>query len=155
MSQYTTAAPILHGGHSRCVKETVNKPAKRKRAEQPSQLDDARVAAPPPYGSGEPLHAAHATYAQPMRTATLVDIKRDADAGGMWSSEVSGHTTCTTLAAAPAPSVDVNVKVDVDALADATMDADLWMCGEHEGSPFSESDHGGSPFGEEFLPFES
>jgi hypothetical protein len=45
-----------------------------------------------------------------------------------------------------APMVDV--KVDIDALVNAENDDDPidWLCSEHEGSPFTDSD-------EEFAPF--
>mmetsp|Transcript_29922 Transcript_29922/g.43773 ORF Transcript_29922/g.43773 Transcript_29922/m.43773 type:complete len:186 (-) Transcript_29922:122-679(-) len=151
-TKYTTAPPTPLGGHSRCVTVSVKQQAKRKRAEEPPQLiDDARVAAPPLYGSGEPLQRSGNTSA-----AMDADIKYDT--GGYMPPHTSS-TRASIFSGAPNTPAKVSVKVDEDALADATLDTDLWMCGEIEGSPFSDTDHGahgGSPFSEEeFLPFEN
>jgi len=150
-TKYTTAPPTPLGGHSRCVTVSVKQQAKRKRSEEPPQLiDDAFVAAPPLYGSGEPLRRTGNTSA-----AMDADIKYDT--GGYMPPRTSS-TRASIFSGAPNTLVKVSVKVDEDALADAaTLDTDIWMCGEIEGSLFSEIGHGtydGSPFSEEeFLPF--
>jgi hypothetical protein len=139
---------------------------KRKLNELPAQVAfcghaaSSGVAAPPPYidtipeGPGEPCPTT-------IASAIALDIKHE-DRVGVWntySSEnrISSAGACTAFAGASlATSLDVKDMVkdgglkDLDASpyvnTNSALHQDLWQCGEHEGSPFSDSE-------EDFVPF--
>ena len=135
---------------------------KRKLNELPAQVAfcshaaSSGVAAPPPCldtipeGPGEP-------YPTTIASAMALDIKHE-DRVGVWNTYSSDNRITSSGAytafaeAALATSVDVKDIVkdrgfkDPDAYTNSALHQDLWLCGEHEGSPFSDSE-------EDFVPF--
>lgn len=105
------------------------------------------------------MESMHAAPGEPMYSnAAAPVVETKSNSGGCASrNRASEHNNSSVPAAASssmeeigpaghAPMVDV--KVDIDALVNAENDDDPidWLCSEHEGSPFTDSD-------EEFAPF--
>ena len=139
---------------------------KRKLNELPAQVafcghaSSSGVAAPPPCldtipeGPGEP-------YPTTIAGAIALDIKHE-ERCAVWNTYSSENRISSAGAyaafagASLATSLDVKDMVkdgglkDLDASSYANTNSalhqDLWLCGEHEGSPFSDSE-------EDFVPF--